>query len=46
MATVEPLMSHFSAEQRRKVIEANYLSLAMKAFSVVTSRRGGISIGM
>ena len=32
MATVEPLISHFSEEQRRKVIEANYLSLAMKAF--------------
>ena len=32
MAKIEPLMSHFSAEQRRNVIEANYLSLAMKAF--------------
>ena len=32
MATVEPLMSHFNTKQRRKVIEANYLSLAMKAF--------------
>lgn len=32
MATIEPLMSHFTAKQRRKVIEANYLSLAMKAF--------------
>lgn len=32
MATVEPLMTHFTVAQRRKVIEANYLALAMKAF--------------
>ena len=32
MATVEPLMSRFTDRQRRKVIEANYLALAMKAF--------------
>lgn len=32
MEAVEPLMSHFNTKQRRKVIEANYLSLAMKAF--------------
>lgn len=32
MATIEPLMSHFSAEQRRKVTESNYLLWAMKAF--------------
>jgi len=31
MATVEPLMSHFNTKQRRKVIEANYMSLAAKA---------------
>lgn len=29
---VTPLMSRFNAKQRRKVIEANYLALAMKAF--------------
>lgn len=34
MATVEPLMTHFTAKQRRKVIEANYLSWAMKALSM------------
>lgn len=32
MEAVEPLMSDFTAEQRRKVTEANYLKLAMKAF--------------
>lgn len=32
MATIEPLMTNFTAKQRRKVIEANYLALAMKAF--------------
>ena len=32
MATVEPLISHFTARQRRRVIEANYLALAKKAF--------------
>lgn len=32
MATVEPLMTHFTVAQRRRVIEANYLVLAMKAF--------------
>lgn len=29
---VTPLMSRFNAKQRRKVIETNYLSLAMRAF--------------
>jgi len=32
MDAIESLMSHFSEAQRRKVIEANYLALAMKAF--------------
>ena len=32
MDAIEPLMSHFTHEQHRKVIEANYLKLAMKAF--------------
>ena len=32
MEAVEPLMSDFTTEQRRKVTEANYLKLAMKAF--------------
>lgn len=32
MATIEPLMTNFTAKQRRKVIEANFLALAMKAF--------------
>lgn len=32
IASIEPLMTHFTAKQRRKVIEENHLALAMKAF--------------